>query len=86
MKPFLRLIAEAYIANERDTLSDTCFVFPTKRAGQFFLHYLGHEAASGQFMIMPEVITMGAFCSRFTRRTVRALQRIQRVIVRNSRF
>ena len=66
MKPFLRLIAEAYIANERDTLSDTCFVFPTKRAGQFFLHYLGHEAASGQFMIMPEVITMGAFCSRFT--------------------
>lgn len=66
MKPFLQLLAEAYMSEGADALADKCFVFPTRRAGQFFLDYLSHAASDVQFMIMPEVITIGEFCSRFT--------------------
>ena len=40
MIPFLRQVAGAYAANELGNLQDYCFVFPNKRSGVFFTHYL----------------------------------------------
>lgn len=66
MKPFLQLLAEVSLSEGADRVADTCYVFPTRRAGRFFIHYLSRSAASEQFMIMPEVLTIGEFCARFT--------------------
>lgn len=42
MIPFLKSVARAYVERYENSgvLSDTCFVFPNKRAGTFFLKYL----------------------------------------------
>lgn len=56
MKPFLRQIAEAYMAQRRDSLIDTCFVFPNKRCSAFFTDYLA-ELSDGQ-MLLPAMTTI----------------------------
>ncbi|MDE5607656.1 MAG: PD-(D/E)XK nuclease family protein [Muribaculaceae bacterium] len=62
MKPFLQEIAEYYVANHADALTDYCFVFPNKRSGVFFSHYLAREAArhSGS-VLLPEITTISEF-------------------------
>ena len=65
MIPFLKQVAGIYAANERDNLIDYCFVFPNKRSGVFFQHYLSMEAA-GKAFIMPEVATISDVTRRFS--------------------
>lgn len=65
MTPFLQQVASAYIQNELTELSDYCFVFPNKRSGVFFRHYLSLEA-KGQTFILPEIGTIAEVTSRFS--------------------
>lgn len=65
MTPFLQQVAAAYIRNEITELSDYCFVFPNKRSGVFFRHYLSLEAGERTF-IMPEIGTIAEVTSRFS--------------------
>lgn len=44
MKPFLKQVAEAYLASEWKEMMDYCFVFPNKRSGVFFSQ-LSHGAS-----------------------------------------
>ncbi len=65
MTPFLQQVASAYIHNELPQLADYCFVFPNKRSGVFFRHYLSLEA-QGQPFIMPEIGTIAEVTNRFS--------------------
>ncbi len=60
MTPFLKSVARAYAGRYAD-LSELTFVFPSKRAGTFFLKYLRQEALRP--MLAPEVITISDFVS-----------------------
>ncbi|MCM1517838.1 MAG: PD-(D/E)XK nuclease family protein [Pseudoflavonifractor sp.] len=64
MEPFLRLVAAAYAANEGDSLHDLCFVFPNKRSGTFFRHYLSEEMPEAY--IEPEITTISDFTASFS--------------------
>lgn len=57
MKKFLQQVAEAYYDNERLRIGRYTFVFPNRRAGSFFLHYLRQRA--DRPTVTPEVTTMG---------------------------
>lgn len=63
MKAFLSQVAQAYIDNERSNIMDYCFVFPNKRSGTFFRHYL-QQLADGQPLGMPEIATIGDLTAR----------------------
>ena len=63
MTPFLRQVAEVYLANERDDIMDYCFVFPNKRSGIFFRHYL-RQLAKGSPLCMPDISTIGELTAR----------------------
>lgn len=65
MTPFLQQVASAYVHNELPQLADYCFVFPNKRSGVFFRHYLSLEA-QGQPFIMPEIGTIAEVTDRFS--------------------
>lgn len=56
MKKFLESVAEAYYEYERDNLRDYVFVFPNRRAGTFFMHYLRRIAKVP--LLSPEVMTL----------------------------
>lgn len=59
MKPFLREIAEYYVARHADELADYCFVFPNKRSGAFFSHFLAEVSLEdNNSMLHPEVMTI----------------------------
>lgn len=61
--PFLLRLAHHY-AEESRSLYDCCFVFPNRRSGTFFRHYLS-DAVEGTFL-MPDIITMGQLVARFS--------------------
>lgn len=65
MIPFLRQVAGVYAANELNKLQDYCFVFPNKRSGVFFTHYLAAEA-DGQPFLMPEIATIAEVTRSFS--------------------
>lgn len=65
MIPFLKQVAQAYFENERDEMIDYCFVFPNKRSGVFFHHFLT-EAADGERFIFPEIVTIGEMTAGFS--------------------
>ncbi|MCM1077279.1 MAG: PD-(D/E)XK nuclease family protein [Bacteroides sp.] len=65
MTPFLQQVASAYVRNELFKLADYCFVFPNKRSGVFFRHYLAAEAGDQPF-IMPEIGTIAEVTGRFS--------------------
>lgn len=65
MTPFLQQVASAYVSNELPKLADYCFVFPNKRSGVFFRHYLALEA-KGRPFIMPEIGTIAEVTGRFS--------------------
>ena len=65
MTPFLSQVAQVYLDNEREDLMDYCFVFPNKRSGTFFRHYL-HTQSAGQPLGMPEIATIGDLTARLS--------------------
>ena len=63
---FLRQIAEQYVNNEFDNLSDCCFVLPNKRSGIFLRkHFSDILKENGQTAIMPQITTISNFVSEF---------------------
>ncbi len=65
MEPFLRQVARVYLENEGEALMDYCFVFPTKRAGVFFRHYL-ISLSQGRPLILPAIGTFGDITAEFS--------------------
>lgn len=57
MKPFLYQVAEAFYKNEPKELSQIAFVFPNRRSGLFFKHYL-HELAVDAPSFSPTILTI----------------------------
>ena len=70
MKPFLQQVAQYYL--EAECLEDYCFVFPNRRSGQFFSHYMQREfaATSIQPHLLPRVTTINDLVTELTRTTV----------------
>lgn len=69
MTPFLQLLAQAASAEWGAGLDRVCFVFPTRRASQFFLNYLAAQPAPrNAFRILPQALTMAEFCSLFSKK------------------
>ncbi len=71
MTPFLKQVARHYL--EVQSLEDYCFVFPNRRGGQFFLHYLQEQliAADNQQgatkpHLMPCVTSINDFVTELT--------------------
>ncbi len=62
--PFLKQVAEIYLANERDNLQDYCFVFPNKRSATFFSDFL--REAAGSTIISPPATTISDFVASFS--------------------
>lgn len=68
MKAFLYRLAKAYTDHHSDELIDYCFVFPNKRSGTFFRHYLDlcHDPAKGP-VFEPEITTISDFIAGFSK-------------------
>ena len=66
MIPFLQQVAHHYL--EAACHEDYCFVFPNRRSGQFFAHYLQQELtrADAQPHLMPQVTSINEFVARLT--------------------
>lgn len=66
MKPFLQQVARHYL--EASHLEDYCFVFPNRRSGQFFTHYLQQQlvADSPKPRLLPCVTTISDLIARLT--------------------
>lgn len=65
MVSFLQQVAQVYLDNEREAMMDYCFVFPNKRSGTFFRHYL-QLLSKGKPLGMPEIATIGDLTARLT--------------------
>lgn len=65
MRPYLELVAEAYLAQTECRLYDCCFVFPNKRSATFFTHYLT-GLLKGRPMLMPALATLDEVVSEFS--------------------
>ena len=59
MTPFLKQIAEIYYKEQGSKISDTCFVFPSRRAGKFFIEHL--KNISNETLLAPECLTISEF-------------------------
>ena len=59
MTPFLKQIAEIYYKQQGANISDTCFVFPSRRAGKFFVEHL--KNISNDTLLSPECLTISEF-------------------------
>ena len=59
MTPFLKQIAEIYYKEQGSNISDTCFVFPSRRAGKFFIEHL--KNISKENILAPECLTISEF-------------------------
>lgn len=59
MTPFLKQIAEIYYKEQGSNISDTCFVFPSRRAGKFFIEHL--KNISNENILAPECLTISEF-------------------------
>ena len=63
--PFLRQVARYYVKHfDANKLKDLCFVFPNRRAGQFFERELQDELQATA--LMPQVIAIDALVANFT--------------------
>lgn len=69
MTPFLQQVAHHY--HEAQGLEDYCFVFPNRRSGQFFAHYLQQEltAADPRPHLMPRVTAINDLLTELTHAT-----------------
>lgn len=59
MIPFLKQIAELFYREQGSNISDTCFVFPSRRAGKFFIEHL--KNISNDTILSPECLTISEF-------------------------
>ena len=59
MIPFLKQIAEIYYKEQGSNISDTCFVFPSRRAGKFFIEHL--KNISNETLLAPDCLTISEF-------------------------
>lgn len=67
MKPFLYSIAEAYLLNDSENLSNYCFVFPNKRSEVFFHHaFAGASRLHNIHTIHPASSTITDFIESLT--------------------
>jgi len=65
MKPFLKQLAEYTIETfGTDNLERVCFIFPNRRSGVFFKHYL-MQLGKGIYWL-PEIFPISDFISRFS--------------------
>ena len=71
MTPFLQQVARHYI--EAQGLEDYCFVFPNRRSGQFFAHYLQQELIAADVRcgvdrsyLMPRVTSINELVAELT--------------------
>ena len=66
MTPFLQQVAGHYIGVQH--LEDYCFVFPNRRSGQFFTHYLQQLLANGSPTprLLPRVTTINDLVAELT--------------------
>ena len=69
MNPFLQQVARYYL--ETEGLEDYCFVFPNRRSGQFFAHYLQREltALDARPHLLPLVTTINDLLTELTHAT-----------------
>lgn len=65
MEAFLSRVANTYLTNCREELADCCFVFPNKRAGVFFRHYLLQNSQGNVPLIEPQVLTISEFIAEW---------------------
>lgn len=68
MTTFLDSIAQAYTKHYND-LSDFCFIFPSKRSGNFFKKSL-KEAIKSNVAISPKIITINEFITELSDRNI----------------
>lgn len=67
MKPFLKLLADFSISEYGiKKLSGFCYVFPNRRSGLFFKHYLMQQVSDSTFWL-PEVLTISELFSNFSK-------------------
>ena len=59
MIPFLRQIAEVFYNEQGSSISETCFVFPSRRAGKFFIEHI--KQISDDALLAPECLTISDF-------------------------
>ena len=71
MTPFLQQVARHYI--EAQGLEDYCFIFPNRRSGQFFAHYLQQELIAADVRhgvalphLMPRVTSINELVTELT--------------------
>ena len=83
MVPFLRQVAQVYLDNEREEMMDYCFVFPNKRSGTFFHHYL-RTLANGKPLGMPDIATIGDLTARLA--TLVEAPRLEQLFVLYDRY
>lgn len=62
MDTFLSKVAEVYLFNEAENLTDYCFVFPNKRSGIFF-HKALMDLSSDNVIVSPEITTISDYIS-----------------------
>lgn len=66
MTSFLKRIAKAYFDNEKDNLADYCFIFPNKRSGTFFSHFLNELNDDTTPVFEPKITTISDFIADFS--------------------
>lgn len=66
MKTFLQQVADVYVQNERQFLSDYCFVFPNKRSATFFSYFLQQNLSESGGGIMPQITNISDFVGSFS--------------------
>lgn len=70
MKPFLKSIAEAYLAKAGGDLGEYCFLFPNKRSGTFFRKYIKESMPEGMTMMAPVTTNITDFVGFLSRRLI----------------
>ena len=67
MSSFLQQVAHHYL--EAQGLENYCFVFPNRRSGQFFVHYLQQQLASASRVphLLPCATSINEFVAELTR-------------------
>lgn len=77
MTPFLKQIAEAYVAGCSDELIDYCFVFPNKRSATFFSNYISQISTGIAFQ--PAMISIETLVNDITKSVT--MSRIEQLFV-----
>lgn len=65
MKPFLYNVAETFYREEGGDLSHIAFVFPNRRSGKFFQHYLA-QIDKKRSMFSPVILTINSLMSELS--------------------